>query len=344
MRKFISCILAIMLILSMATVAFAAEFIDTANSKYETAIDTMSDMDVVEGYAYGYFCPDYSLTRAEAATIMVRALYGEEVVKDVIDFDDVSSKDWFYEYVNTAVHYGLVRGMGDKKFAPNDEVTVDQMMTMVLNALGYNAAKLSGTWPENVQTIGSSLHLYYNFPVTTVGSAFVSRGQACQMIYNALDCYCVEYVRGRFVETNYTLREKMGFAEDEVIEIPVVGPTDDYFKPAVNEGEIWGQIRFVKTYTYGDNHEYTGFEIIFYDNDTVYKTAGTAIINDTETVQLYDALTGNISLADGDEIWLEMTYPGSDVYRIVKVVHSADHVPVVGPENGGGPVVFPVVP
>lgn len=342
MRKFISCILAIMLILSMVTVAFAAEFADTTNSKYETAIDAISDMDIVEGYAYGYFCPDYSLTRAEAATILVRALYGERVIKNVIDFDDVNPDDWFYEYVNTAVYYDLVRGMGNKKFAPNDEVTVDQMLTMVLNALGYNAANLSGTWPENVRTIGSSLHLYYNFPVTTVGSAFVSRGQACQMIYNALDCYCVEYVRGRFVKTDYTLREKMGFVvKRDEIEIPVVGPTDNYFKPTVGEGEIWGQIRFVKTYTYGENHEYTGFEIIFYDNDAVYKTAGTAIVNDAETIQLYDELTGNIAISDGDEIWLEMTYPGSNVYRIVKVVRMNDHAPSIGPDT---PIVFPVVP
>lgn len=213
MKKFIAIIMAVIMVMSFATIAFAANgFTDVPKSRYEDAINELYDLGIVNGYSATKFGTDYTLTRAEACAIIVRALYGEKTVPNVINFTDVSYRDWFYDYVNTAVFYDIMHGHNITTFAPNDEITYNQMATLVLNALGYNAPQLAGEWPVNVERIATRLGLYTNIYSYVNGSDSITRGEACQMLYNALDCYVVEYVNSRIVETNYTLYEKMGFS------------------------------------------------------------------------------------------------------------------------------------
>ena len=338
MKKFIAIIMAVIMIMSFATIAFAANgFTDVSKSRYETAINELYDLGLVNGYSATKFGTNYTLTRAEACAIIVRALYGEKMVHDVINFTDVSYRDWFYDYVNTAVFYDIMHGHNATTFAPNDEITYDQMATLILNALGYNAPQLAGEWPVNVERIAARLGLYTNIYSYVDGSDPITRGEACQMLYNALDCYVVEYVRGRIVETDYTLYEAMGFSYEPT-------PDPDHVKPVnppVVDNQVFGIVEFVETYTYGENHEYTGYEIKFYDNPTIYKTAGTKIVaggklNEDKLIEAVEAELGR-----GDYVWLERTYINSDVYKIVAVIHFNAFQPDVGPDDS--PVYPPVV-
>ena len=338
MKKFIAIIMAVIMVMSFATVAFAANgFTDISKSRYETAINELYDLGLVNGYSATKFGTNYTLTRAEACAIMVRALYGEKTVHDVINFTDVSYRDWFYDYVNTAVFYDIMHGHNATTFAPNDEITYDQMATLILNALGYNAPQLAGEWPVNVERIATRLGLYTNIYSYVNGSDPITRGEACQMFYNALDCYVVEYVRGRIVETDYTLYEAMGFSYEPVPDPDPVKPVN----PPVADNQVFGIVEFVETYTYGENHEYTGYEIKFYDNPTIYKTAGTKIVaggklNEDKLIEAVEAELGR-----GDYVWLERTYINSDVYKIVAVIHFNAFQPDVGPDDS--PVYPPVV-
>lgn len=338
MKKFIAIIMAVIMIMSFATIAFAANgFTDVSKSRYETAINELYDLGIVNGYSATKFGTNYTLTRAEACAIIVRALYGEKMVHDVINFTDVSYRDWFYDYVNTAVFYDIMHGHNATTFAPNDEITYDQMATLILNALGYNAPQLAGEWPVNVERIAARLGLYTNIYSYVDGSDPITRGEACQMLYNALDCYVVEYVRGRIVETDYTLYEAMGFSYEPIPDPDPVKPVN----PPVADNQVFGIIEFVETYTYGENHEYTGYEIKFYDNTTIYKTAGTKIVADGKLNE--DKLTEAVEaeLDRGDYVWLERTYINSDVYKIVAVIHFNAFQPDVGPDDS--PVYPPVV-
>lgn len=338
MKKFIAIIMAVIMIMSFATIAFAANgFTDVSKSRYETAINELYDLGIVNGYSATKFGTNYTLTRAEACAIIVRALYGEKMVHDVINFTDVSYRDWFYDYVNTAVFYDIMHGHNATTFAPNDEITYDQMATLILNALGYNAPQLAGEWPVNVERIAARLGLYTNIYSYVDGSDPITRGEACQMLYNALDCYVVEYVRGRIVETDYTLYEAMGFSYEPIPDPDPVKPVN----PPVADNQVFGIVEFVETYTYGENHEYTGYEIKFYDNTTIYKTAGTKIVADGKLNE--DKLTEAVEaeLDRGDYVWLERTYINSDVYKIVAVIHFNAFQPDVGPDDS--PVYPPVV-
>lgn len=337
MKKFIAIIMAVIMIMSFATIAFAANgFTDVSKSRYETAINELYDLGIVNGYSATKFGTNYTLTRAEACAIIVRALYGEKIVPDVINFTDISYRDWFYDYVNTAVFYDIMHGHNATTFAPNDEITYDQMATLILNALGYNAPQLAGEWPVNVERIAARLGLYTNIYSYVDGSDPITRGEACQMLYNALDCYVVEYVRGRIVETDYTLYEAMGFSYEPIPDPDPVKPVN----PPVADNQVFGIVEFVETYTYGENHEYTGYEIKFYDNTTIYKTAGTKIVADGKLNE--DKLTEAVEadLGRGDYVWLEKTYTNSDVYKIVAVIHFNVFQPGTGPDDS--PVYPPV--
>ena len=332
MKKFIAIIMAVIMVMSFATIAFAANgFTDVSKSKYETAINELYDLGIVNGYSATKFGTDYTLTRAEACAIIVRALYGEKTVPDVINFTDVSYRDWFYDYVNTAVYYDIMHGHNATTFAPNDEITYDQMATLVLNALGYNAPQLAGEWPVNVERMATRLGLYTNIPIYFDGSEYITRSEACQMLYNALDCYVVEYVRGRIIETDYTLYEAMGFDYE-----PTPAPTPDPVKPVnppVADNQILGIVNFVEEYTFGENNEYKGYEIVFDDNNKIYKTASTKIIADGKLNgnKLTEATEAN--LGRGDYVWLERTYSNSDVYKIVAVIHLSAFQPDAGPDD-----------
>lgn len=338
MKKFIAIIMAVIMVMSFVTIAFAANgFTDVSKSKYETAINELYDLGIVNGYSATKFGTNYTLTRAEACAIIVRALYGEKMIHDVINFTDVSYRDWFYDYVNTAIFYDVMHGHNATTFAPNDEITYDQMTTLILNALGYNAPQLAGEWPVNVERIAAHLGLYTNIYSYVNGSDPITRGEACQMLYNALDCYVVEYVRGRIVETDYTLYEAMGFNYEPVPDPDPVKPVN----PPVADNQVFGIVEFVETYTYGENHEYTGYEIKFYDNPTIYKTAGTKIVADGKLNENKLTEATEADLGRGDYVWLEETYTNSNVYKIVAVIHFNVFQPDVGPDDS--PVYPPVV-
>ena len=108
------------------------------------AISSLSSKGIVSGYPDGTFKPDTTITRAEFATMLVKAL-GLNTAGTTGQFTDVTADDWYYGSVNAAVYAGLVSGTGDHLFAPNDAITREQMAVMVAHALGSKAPAVDGT-------------------------------------------------------------------------------------------------------------------------------------------------------------------------------------------------------
>ena len=78
------------------------------------------------------------LTRAEAATILLRAM-GESTDAEntgIQTFSDVASDYWGYGAVENSYKLGIMNGIGDNLFAPEENVTAAQFSTMVLRASG----------------------------------------------------------------------------------------------------------------------------------------------------------------------------------------------------------------
>jgi len=90
---------------------------------------------VIGGYANGKFGPNDSLTREQAAKIVVKAFDLPEATPAAASFTDVKSTDWSYSYVETLVSYGIVSGYGNGKFGPMDPVKREQVAKIVSLAL-----------------------------------------------------------------------------------------------------------------------------------------------------------------------------------------------------------------
>ncbi|ODU54356.1 MAG: hypothetical protein ABT01_08725 [Clostridium sp. SCN 57-10] len=109
-------------------------FADAATHWAKDSINDMGSRMVVTGIGNGTYEPERSITRAEFAAIIVRAL-GLAQSEGESGFGDVARSDWFNGYVGTAVEYGLITGYDSTSYGPNDAITREQAMAILARAM-----------------------------------------------------------------------------------------------------------------------------------------------------------------------------------------------------------------
>ncbi len=120
------------------------KFSDLENHWAKTSVNNMGSRLVVNGVGNNKYEPDRSITRAEFAAVMVKAL-GLEPGTGTNGFDDVPASAWYCGYVATASSYGVIKGYNSKAFGPSDSITREQAMTMIARAMKITGLKLSLT-------------------------------------------------------------------------------------------------------------------------------------------------------------------------------------------------------
>lgn len=211
MKKILSLFLAATMAFSMSVTAFAADFKDVTEShdQYE-AVETLETLNIINGYGDEIYGPNDILTRAQACTMLVRAMYGDDVHYNTIDaFTDVPVNHWARVFIDTAYRHGLMSGYGGGVFGPEDKLSYTQTARVILNALGYGALE----WPVGVNTVAYELGLYDNVKVSDF-EAGCTRAHAAQMIYNAFELELVkEYAGQHFGINKNFLNDVLGFKE-----------------------------------------------------------------------------------------------------------------------------------
>ena len=112
-------------------------FTDVKNHANQTAIEQLASRGIINGMGKGTFMPNKTMTRAEFAAIVTRAL--GLAAKDTKAFTDVPSSKWYAGYIGTANSSGIVNGVGSGKFNPDGTITRQEAAAMVARA-----AKLCG--------------------------------------------------------------------------------------------------------------------------------------------------------------------------------------------------------
>ena len=74
MKKVLSFVLVLSMILGSFGMAFAAAPSDVVGKDYEDAVNVLMELGVVEGYKDGTYRPEKVVTRAEMATLIIKAL------------------------------------------------------------------------------------------------------------------------------------------------------------------------------------------------------------------------------------------------------------------------------
>ena len=92
-------------------------------------LNTDQDIAYMQGMADGRFYPASSVTRGQVAQIFYRLLK-EQKVSSKSTFTDVPDTLWCAEAVNALASLGIVEGVGNGKFAPNQSITRAEFVTI----------------------------------------------------------------------------------------------------------------------------------------------------------------------------------------------------------------------
>ena len=116
--------------------ASAASFSDVGSGDwFSPAVSALADAGVVTGYADGTFRPYETVTRAQFASMLARAIQPPQVL--VEPFEDVYSVDWFFGSVASLYQAGLISGTSPTMFSPNQSIDRQQTCTLLMRALAY---------------------------------------------------------------------------------------------------------------------------------------------------------------------------------------------------------------
>ena len=122
---------------------FDGDYTDVpADTWYTDAVYAAREAGTMLGMSDKIFAPDAQLSRAQVAQILYNRA-GRPAHSDAQAFADVDKDAWFYDAVQWAAENGVASGMGNKKFAPNEAVTREQLAQFLYAEAGTPAA--SGT-------------------------------------------------------------------------------------------------------------------------------------------------------------------------------------------------------
>ena len=125
--------------------ATSQKYNDIKGNWAEHYIMELSDAGIISGMGDGSFKPNDSVTRAQFVKLTALAVSGG-VIDDVksAGFKDVKKGSWYEVYINWAANKGIVSGMEDNTFHPNDKITREQMAVIVQNLASASGVEFTG--------------------------------------------------------------------------------------------------------------------------------------------------------------------------------------------------------
>lgn len=113
-------------------------FPDVAANYWAAAqIKELSESGVIVGYPDGTFKPDDNVSRAEFATMAIKALGQEHTtVAQPVNFTDITPDFWAYDMVQRALYFELIScPPAGQPFRPDDPVSHAEAVSVAVNAL-----------------------------------------------------------------------------------------------------------------------------------------------------------------------------------------------------------------
>ena len=226
--------------------AASKDFSDAADIQNTDAVNTMVALGVIKGKDTGDFDPNGNVTRGEMAKMICVAINGgaEPVLgtKATPSFSDISNH-WAESYIEYCYSMGYVAGRGDGTFAPDATVTSTEAAKMILTTMGYKA-EVSGftgmDWSINTNSVANQQGLYEKLAKIDT-NAPMSRDNAAQMLYNALDAKTVELgASGADYKTStytYTGTEQVAVGSERVYVFTAKSTSSKYTELSALDGE-----------------------------------------------------------------------------------------------------------
>ncbi|MCR4428814.1 MAG: S-layer homology domain-containing protein [Caldiserica bacterium] len=107
----------------------------------------LASMGIINGYPDGTFKPELAVTRAEFAKMALLSSMLAPESHSSPSFPDVPSTHWAYQYVEGAAKYGLVKGYPDGTFKPDANITMAEVLTVIVRAREWSLQDPPGPPP-----------------------------------------------------------------------------------------------------------------------------------------------------------------------------------------------------
>ncbi len=203
LKKTLCLVLCLAMMVGLCAFGASATFDDADKIQNTEAVDLLTGLGVITGMDDGTFNPTGTLTRAQAAAIITRLLGLGELAKAATVFSDVPADHWASGYIALCSSQGIIAGLGDGTFNPEGKLKGYEWAKMLLCALGYDAKQeglVGADFEINVERLVKKTLLADG--IKFIGTAEISRDDACQLGYNALTVPMVEYNGGTQVSTS----------------------------------------------------------------------------------------------------------------------------------------------
>ena len=228
-KKVLSLVLCVAVMLSVMVMGAGAAFSDQDKIENTEAVNMCTALNIIGGYPDGSYKPEGNIKRSEITKMICVALNGGKEpnvsTNTTPTFSDVRGTNaaWAEGYIESCVAQGIISGVGGGRFSPNGNVTGSQLAKMLLVSLGYNANTegfVGNAWATNVNVIASQKGLYEGLESMDT-SAALTRDNAAQMVWNAMNAYEVEY------KTTIVTGEDGKLETIVTVQDKVVGDNDD---------------------------------------------------------------------------------------------------------------------
>ncbi|HLG25366.1 MAG TPA: S-layer homology domain-containing protein, partial [Candidatus Gracilibacteria bacterium] len=227
--------------------AAAVSFPDVSEKTVNfNAVEYLKAKGIVSGYPDGTFQPDKTINRAEAVKMVLLASATPLESNELLGFPDVSSGDWFFQYVRAAVTADIIEGYPDGSFKPANNINVAESLKIILLSFKVTLGTPPSTKP------------YPDVDADTWYAHYADYGKLKQLIWPLDDGLLHadrDITRGEFAQIIYRL---MYMKEKNYSVFPLSTDWQTYTHPT-DEYSI--------QFPYGWKQFYAGDQIIFWKQD-----------------------------------------------------------------------------
>ena len=221
-KRFLSVFICLLFMLS--AIGASATFSDQDQIQNTEAVDVCVSLNIIGGYPDGFYRPDGKVTRAQMCKMICLLCNGgrDPALDTTPSTSFIDIQGWATPYIAACYAQDIVSGVSEDRFHPDGHVTAAQAAKMLLVTLGYSTdyeGFTGAAWSTNVTILATQAKLFdgLNLSPTQV----LTRDEAAQMIWNALNAYEVTYTTQTVTDANG--QESIKVVREEKV---IAGTTD----------------------------------------------------------------------------------------------------------------------
>ncbi len=285
---------------------------DISGTKFEEAAEVLGALGIMVGdEGTGNFRPEDNIKRSEMAKVAVYASGLEDVAinsNSPSRFPDVSTRHWALGAINVADSQGMIIGDNNGRFRPDDPVSFQEAVTIIVRAMGYEpVAQSNGGFPGGYMYVASTNQLLKG--ITSGAGSSASRGDVAQLVFNALTVNLMEQT-GFGTNISYEVVDKTLLLDKLNVE-KGYGQITGTSETTLNGGNTVAEDRIQinnEVFVEGTSgaKQLLGHNVVYYaridatsDEKTVIVVRSQASKNNTLTLNSDDITTTGGAVADG---------------------------------------------